>query len=163
MLQGRLYPGFSSVYFSNYRWVCSFCRISCKSTRTMVTNWLHHKTGNTLEIKCPEISFFFFFWLHWLFDAPGVSLVVVREGYSSCSAWASYCSGFSCCRVQVLKWEAFSSCGAQAFVVLQHVESTWIRDRTRVPCTYRWIPIHCKSPRSFLLVSFLHLSYWSLL
>ena len=33
---------------------------------------------------------------------------------SSCSAWASHCSGFSCCRAQALGWAGFSSCGYQA-------------------------------------------------
>ena len=36
-----------------------------------------------------------------------------------------------------------SRCGAQALVALWHVESSQIRDQTRVPCTGRWIFIHC--------------------
>ena len=33
---------------------------------------------------------------------------------SSCSAWASHCSGFSCCRAQALGCMTFSSCGSWA-------------------------------------------------
>ena len=54
------------------------------------------------ESECPSctgaMSLFLlccvFFALH------GLSLVAVSRGYSSCGAWASSCSGFSCCRAQ---------------------------------------------------------------
>ena len=39
-----------------------------------------------------------------------LSLVVVREGYSSCSVWASHGDGFSCCRAWALGSAGFSSC-----------------------------------------------------
>ena len=32
----------------------------------------------------------------------GLFVVAASRGYSSCSAQASYCGGFSCCRAQVL-------------------------------------------------------------
>jgi len=33
---------------------------------------------------------------------------------SSCDAWSSHCSGFSCCRAQALDGAGFSKCGSQA-------------------------------------------------
>ena len=32
---------------------------------------------------------------------------------------------------------------ARALVALQHVESSWTRDETHVPCIGSWILIHC--------------------
>ena len=76
------------------------------------------------------MSFFLFFWLHWVFVAVhGLSLVAASGGYSS---WR--CAGFSCCRawalgvwasvvaargpqsvqVSVVAVCGLSSCGAQA-------------------------------------------------
>ena len=46
------------------------------------------------------------------------------EGFSSCSTWAQQL------------W-------CQGLVALQHVESSWTRDQTCVPCIGRRIPIHC--------------------
>ena len=58
-------------------------------------------------------SRFFFFWLRWVFVAAhGLSLVAASGGYSSCSARASHCSGFSCCRAQAV--------GVRASVVAAH-------------------------------------------
>ena len=94
----------------------------------------------------------------FIFDCPGSSLLCgffsscgKRELLSSCSAWASHCSGFSCCRGQARGHAGFSSFStwaqelwlpgsrAQAqylwctgLVALQHVGSSWIRDRTQV-------------------------------
>ena len=48
-------------------------------------------------------SFFLYFWLCWIFIACGLSLVAVSGGLlSSCSAQASHCRGFSCCKAQAL-------------------------------------------------------------
>ena len=51
--------------------------------------------------------FFFNLWLHRVFF-PGFrpSLVGATQGYSNCGAWASHCSGFSCCeyRLWVSRW-----------------------------------------------------------
>ena len=44
-----------------------------------------------------------------------------EQVYSSLLAQASYCSGFSCCRAQVLGLVVFSTCGSQA---LKHQLST---------------------------------------
>ena len=44
-----------------------------------------------------NIILFIYFWLCWVFLARAVS-----RGYSSCGAWASHCSGFSCCAARTL-------------------------------------------------------------
>ena len=60
---------------------------------------------------------------------------------SSCGAWASYCGDFSCCGAQALE-PRLQSLWHMGLVALQHVESSWPRDRTRVLCIGRQIPIH---------------------
>ena len=42
------------------------------------------------------------------------SLVAMSGGSSSCAAWASHWSGFSCCEAQTLGHSDFRSCGTQA-------------------------------------------------
>ena len=73
-------------------------------------------------------SFFFFFWLCWVFVAAhGLSLVVVRGGYSSlrCAGFSllwllllrstgSRRAGFSSCSMRAIERAGFSSCGARA-------------------------------------------------
>ena len=66
--------------------------------------------------------FLIYFWLCWVFIAVHGLSVVVASGVSlHCGAWASHCSGFSCCRAQDLgAWASvvvargLSSCGARA-------------------------------------------------
>ena len=90
-----------------------------------------------------------------------LSLVVLAlccclQAFSSCREWrlpfvavASHCGRFSCCEAHtpspsslvVVAW-ALSICGARTLVAPRHVESCWTRDRTRVSCIGRWIPIH---------------------
>ena len=75
--------------------------------------------------------FFFFFWLCWvLIAARGLSLVAASGGYSlCCGAWASHCSGFSCCGARAL--------GAQASVVVAHGLSScvsWALERRLSSC-----------------------------
>ena len=60
----------------------------------------------------------------------------------------SRCTVFSSCRMQAQQLQlAGSRAQAQlwrmALVALQHVESSWTRDQTHVPCTGRQILIHC--------------------
>ena len=76
----------------------------------------------------------------------GLSLVAASRVFSNCAAWASCCSGFSCCGAQALgEWASvaaagglsswgshaleheLSGCGTWGLVALQHVGS-WIRD-----------------------------------
>ena len=42
----------------------------------------------------------------------GFSLAVASGGYSSGSAQASHCDGFSCCRAQALGLTGFNNCGS---------------------------------------------------
>ena len=62
---------------------------------------------------------------------------------------ASHGSGFSCCRPLALGLQTSAVAAhrlrvvATGLVALRHVESSHIRDQTRVPCIGRWIPIYC--------------------
>ena len=64
----------------------------------------------------------FYFWLCWVFIAVrGLSLVAASSATLCCSAWASHCSGFCCCRARALgAWASvvaacgISSCGSRA-------------------------------------------------
>ena len=63
-----------------------------------------------------------------------MSILQLQSGGSS---WASHCSGFSCCGAWALdawaQWLLHTGLAAP-----QHVESSWTRDWTCVPCTGRW-------------------------
>ena len=91
------------------------------------------------------------FWLHWVFVAArGLSLVAASRATLHCGAWASHCSGFSCCGARALSTRAsvvvewglsscgspalecsLSSCGAQA----QLLCGTWDLPS---PCPLHW-------------------------
>ena len=75
--------------------------------------------------------FLFFFFLIYLPVGCAGSLLLHRLyfdcGYSR-GAWASYCGGFSCCRVCI---QYLSHMG---LVALWHVGSSQIRDQTCVSC-----------------------------
>ena len=88
--------------------------------------------------------------------------------HSSCEESGAYsllqCMGFSLRWLLLWNTESrhtgCSGCSTQAqqlwytgLVALRHVESTWTTDRTRVPCTGRWIPIHCTT-REVPVISF---------
>ena len=69
-----------------------------------------------------------------------------------CCAWASHQGGFSCCRAQALGIKA-PQLWHWGLVASQHVESSQIRDWTRVPFIGRQILIHCTTrevPQIFL-------------
>ena len=89
----------------------------------------------------------FFFWLCWVLAAVNrLSLVVVSESYSSLHRMGSHCGGFSCGARSQQLW-------LKGLVDPQHVESSWTRNGTHVPCTGRWILIHYVTrevPESFL-------------
>ena len=113
--------------------------------------------------------FMYVFMYLFIFGCVGSSLLhagflqLQRAGATlRCSAWASDCSGFSCCGTQALGHLGFSSCGTRAqqlwlkgstaqaqqlwrtgLVSLWHVGSSWTRDLTGVPCIGRWILKHC--------------------
>ena len=65
---------------------------------------------------------FIYFWLHWVFVAACGFLQLRQVGATlRCSAGASHCGGFSCCRARALGMRAsvvvargLSSCGSQA-------------------------------------------------
>ena len=120
-------------------------------------------------IPLPPTSFFFsfffftYFWLCWVFVAArGLSLVAVSGGATlRWGAWA-YCGGFSL-QSTGSRLLGFSSCSARASVVvahrlsscdtglvaLRHVESSWTRDWTHVPCIGKRIPNHCATTPYF--------------
>ena len=82
----------------------------------------------------------------------GLSLGVAAGATLSCSAWASHCGGFSCCRARAL--------GTQASVVVTHGLSCSAacgifpdQARTRVPCIGRQIPNHCATREALSLNS----------
>ena len=52
-----------------------------------------------------------------------------------CGAQASHCDAFSCCGTWALGHSGFS-------IAMQHVESSWARNGTNVPCIGRWILNH---------------------
>ena len=105
-------------------------------------------------VPLPLLSFLkAFIYLHLFIYFAGSSLLWVFSGcsewglLSSCGAWASHGGGFFCCGAQVLGCMGFSSCstGAQylqlvGLVVPWHVESSWTRDQTHVPCIGRQTP-----------------------
>ena len=71
---------------------------------------------------CLFVCLFIYFWLHWvLVAACRLSLVVANVATLHCGAWASHCSGFSCCRAwalgmrtSVVVARGLSSCGSRA-------------------------------------------------
>lgn len=99
--------------------------------------------------SCLLVFFFlkFIFMVVWsLFLCTGFLWLWRRGLLSSCSAQASHCGGFSCCRAQPL--------GAWAAVVGMHESSSSAacgifldQGSHHVPCTGRWIHIHCTTTR----------------
>ena len=84
--------------------------------------------------------------LHRLFSSCGE-----QELLSSCGAWASHCSGFSCCGARALgAWASvvvvpgLQSLGSVivGLVASRCVGSSRIRSRTYVSCIGRWILYH---------------------
>ena len=110
-----------------------------------------------MMLQCPSSTFFFFanfifgvyvfylfnFWLLWVFVAlHRLSLAAVNQSYSP-----SRCGLLIAVTCLVKRWlsvprlQELQQAGSE--VVLRHVESSWTRDRTHVPCIGRHIPIHC--------------------
>ena len=82
-------------------------------------------------------SLFNYFWLCWIFFAVfRLSLVV-----------ASKC--FSLLRCTDFSWWLLLLCSRYMGSPPWQVESSWIRDRTRVPCLSRWILNHWTTTRKF--------------
>ena len=81
--------------------------------------------------------------LLWVFVAlHSLFLIVASRGYSWSQCLGSHFSGLSCCGKRA-RGHGLQLLWHTGLVALWHVESSWIRDRTHVPCTGRWILIHC--------------------
>ena len=84
---------------------------------------------------------FLYFWLHWAFVAAcGLSLVAVSGAYSLVLGLLSVVAS-------LLEDHGLYGTWAQylwltCLIALPHVEASWTRDRTHIPCTGRWIPHH---------------------
>ena len=107
--------------------------------------WFHQVLVAACRVFLKKIILcIYLFWLYWVFvAAPRLSLVTASGGYSSLWWSGSPCGGFSC-------YTGSRVCGLQELwgmgpVAPQHVESSLIRDWTRVPCTGRQILIHSTS------------------
>ena len=90
--------------------------------------------------------------------SKGHSLGGTHGGFSCCTA--SWHAGFNSAAhgidsVSVRLQGAWAPVIRRTgFVALLHVGSSQTRERTRVPCTGRWIPIHCNTREvHYLLVS----------
>ena len=85
-----------------------------------------------------------------------------------CGAWASRCSGVSCCAARALE-RRLSSCGAQGLVAPRHVGSSRTRAQTRIPCVGRQILNHCatreaqKVTLEYVCALMLQLKLWVIL
>ena len=89
------------------------------------------------------ISLFIYFWLCWVLLALWAFSSCCEQGLlSGCGARASCCSGFSCSVAEVQGCVGFSSCSSWGLAALRHVESSWTRNRTHVPCIGRGILNH---------------------
>ena len=123
----------------------------------------HYIFKNVNHIVCIN------FLLHWVFVAAHqLSLVMESKGYASLvhgllTVVASLAGehGLQACGLQ--QWQYTGSVvGARrlqqlwcmVLVASWHVESSWTRDRTCVPCIGRWILIHCTTRE--VLIAFLN-------
>ena len=117
--------------------------------------------GNFSPSKLKNFAFASFFFLN-LFISGCTKFLLLHRLFSSCSARASHCSDFYCCRAWVLGHTGFSSHGTWAqqlglpgsrarntqylwgmgLVAPQYVGSSWIRDWTHVSCIGRWTLHH---------------------
>ena len=87
-----------------------------------------------------QISFFPF-WQCWVFVAAfEFSVVAVSRGHSTCGAWASPCSGFSCCRPWALgRRMDFSRCRTWAQLLrLTDSRARLSRHGSRACCRGLW-------------------------
>ena len=71
---------------------------------TFISCFVFHSPPDTKFHSFKEKLFIYYFWLYWFFTAVlGLSLVVVRGGYSSYAAWASHCGDGSYCGAWALE------------------------------------------------------------
>ena len=96
--------------------------------------WIELLPLYTLHIVCCLLLFkIFYFWLRF---------VAAHGLLSSCSAWASHCSGFSCGRAQGSRACRLQQLWPMGLVAPWHVESSRSSDWTCVRCIGRWILNH---------------------
>ena len=127
---------------------------SLKKKKKLPTDYCFHEKGAHYSFAFFQVGLFFcfvLFWLHWVFVAAcWCSLVAAREGYSSLQYVGYSLRWLLLLRSTGSRCTGFSSCGVKAqqlwcvgLVTPRHVESSRIRDRTRVLCTGSWILNHC--------------------
>ena len=128
-------------------------------------------TGTTQAWVREIISFFkinvclFCLWLHWVFvalhgpspgEARGATFYLRCMGFSSWWFLLLWSTGSRHVQASVALAPRLQIQAQQLWykdlVALQHVESPWIKDQTRVPCSGRWIVCHQGSPSPFLQV-----------
>ena len=94
--------------------------------------WLH-ETGFFFNWSLVPSFFFFFSFFYFFLAAPSLRCCLwafsncSERGYLSWSAWASHCSGVSCCEARVLGVRAFSSVSAYE-LSSSHVGLSGFRD-----------------------------------
>ena len=81
------------------------------------------------------------------------------QPFSSCGAWVSHCSSFSCCTAQALEHTGFSSCDMRAqqlwcvgLAASGNMDSSQTRDRTCVLCIGRQILNHWTVKEVLILI-----------
>ena len=117
-----------------------------------------------INARISFLNFIIYFLLCWVFLAALGFSLVVQNGYSSHIAWASHCSGFSCCRA----WALSSWASAVAAPRLQSTGSVvathglscstacgTFSDQELNPCVLHWqtdsLPLsHQRRPVDFL-------------
>ena len=118
--------------------------------------------------------YLFYFWLSWVFlGAHGLSLVAVIGGYSLVAMHRFLMVVASVFAEHGLSRDmGFGSCSIRArqlwctgLIAPWHVEYSWTRDQTHVPCTGRKILTHCTT-REVLIIHYKYssvymLSHWS--
>ena len=156
-----LYPG--TLLCSSLPGKPKECRESWEVMETMEQGRRSDRMKSTLHQKCDialltglslwdnslSISNACFWFIYFQFFGCAGSSLLFAQVFSKLrwagailpfDVWSSRCSGFSCCRAQVLGecagwlWHTDS-------VTPQHVGSSGTRDWTHVPCTGRWIQV----------------------
>lgn len=129
----------------HYRFLRILDFANCTSKLSLTRSYVLSVSSKSVVRSKGLISFrlTFFLWLRWVFVvACKLSLVVVSGSYSSCGAFSSRSSGFSC-GAQALGWVGFSSCRARASLL----HGMWdpLRpsvNQTHVPGIGRWVRNH---------------------
>ena len=100
---------------------------------------LCHQEGCSNFLSAPRLPCFLIYTYLFLFV---LGLCCCMWAFSSCDVRASHCSGFSSCGAWALGITGFSSSNSWGLLAPRHVESSWTRDQTCVPCIDRQIFNH---------------------